>query len=118
MQISISDGIFQASLFALGSLLAEIIYVRISLVAMDWVRKQHTLFRILEWVTLAIVVALAISSFYAATHPSQKENIILSSTLNRFFIRTDYVCIKPRANSILVWLEHRVVHKKNSASQE
>jgi threonine/homoserine/homoserine lactone efflux protein len=95
MQISISDGIFQASLFALGSLLAEIVYVRISLVAMDWVRKQHTLFRILEWVTLAIVVALAISSFYAATHPSEKENVILSSTLNRFLLGLIMCALNP-----------------------
>ncbi len=95
MQISISDGIFQASLFALGSLLAEIIYVRISLVAMDWVRKQHTLFRILEWVTLAIVVALAISSFYAATHPSENENVILSSTLNRFLLGLIMCALNP-----------------------
>ncbi len=86
MQISISDGIGEASLFATGSLLAEVIYVRLSLVAMDWVRKQQTLFKVLEWVTLVIVVALAASSFYAATHPSVKENVFLSSSLNRFLL--------------------------------
>ena len=95
MQISISDGIWQASLFALGSLISEIIYVRLSLVAMDWVRKQQKLFRILEWVTLAIVVALAISSFYAATHPSEKENVILSSTLNRFLLGLIMCALNP-----------------------
>jgi len=95
MQISISDGIGQAALFALGTLLSEIMYVRISLVAMDWVRKQHTLFRILEWITLGIVVALAISSFYAATHPSEKENIILSSTLNRFLLGLIMCALNP-----------------------
>ena len=81
MQIAISDGITAAMLFSLGSLLVEVAYVRLSLVAMDWVRKQEKIFRILEWVTLAIVVALAISSFYAATHPTQNKNVILSSTL-------------------------------------
>ncbi len=53
MQISVSDGITAALLFSLGSLLAEIIYVRLSLVAMDWIRKQEKIFRILEWVTLS-----------------------------------------------------------------
>jgi threonine/homoserine/homoserine lactone efflux protein len=86
MQISISDGIVPALKFAAGSLLAEMIYVRLSLIAMDWVRKQEKIFRILEWVTLAIVVALAISSFYAALHPSVQKNVILSSTLHRFFL--------------------------------
>ncbi len=86
MQISITDGIMPALLFCLGVLLAEIVYVRISLVAMDWVRKQKTLFKILEWVTLIIILALAVSSFYAATHPKVDKNIILSSTLPKFWL--------------------------------
>ena len=45
MQISISDGISQAMLFSLGSLLVEIIYVRISLVAIDWIRKQEKILK-------------------------------------------------------------------------
>ena len=48
MQISVSDGIRAAILFSLGSILAEIIYVRLSLVAMDWVRKQEKILKILE----------------------------------------------------------------------
>ena len=54
MQISISDGITAAMLFSAGSLLVEIIYVRISLVAMDWIRKQEKVLKALEWVTLLI----------------------------------------------------------------
>ena len=81
MQISVSDGVTQAMLFSLGSLIAEMIYVRISLVAMDWVRKQELFFKILEWVTLAIVLALAAFSFYAALTPNEHENRILSSTM-------------------------------------
>lgn len=86
MQIAISDGLYPAAMFGLGSLLAEVVYVRISLIAMDWVRRQQRLFKILEWVTLGIVVALAISSFYAALNPSVEENVILSSTLDRFVL--------------------------------
>jgi threonine/homoserine/homoserine lactone efflux protein len=86
MQIAISDGVVPAILFSSGSLTAEVIYVRISLIAMDWVRKQQSLFRILEWVTLFIVVALAVSSFYAATYPGEQKNVILSSTLHRFVL--------------------------------
>ena len=63
MQISITDGIYPAAKFAAGALLAEVIYVRLSLIAMDWVRKQQKLFKLLEWLTLLIVVALAVSSF-------------------------------------------------------
>lgn len=95
MQISISDGLMPAFLFSSGSLLAEMIYVRLSLIAMDWIRKQHKLFKILEWVTLAIVVALAVSSFYAALHPSVHKNIILSSTVNRFLLGFGMCAINP-----------------------
>jgi threonine/homoserine/homoserine lactone efflux protein len=95
MQISISDGIYPAFLFSSGSLLAEVIYVRLSLIAMDWIRKQQKLFKILEWATLVIVVALAISSFYAAIHPKVHKNIILSSTLNRFVLGFAMCAINP-----------------------
>lgn len=84
MQISVSDGVTQALYFSLGALLVEIIYVRISLVGMNWVRKQKKLFRWLEWITLAIIVALAVSSFIAALSPSHHKNQILSNTLPRF----------------------------------
>ena len=95
MQISISDGITEAMLFSAGSLLTEIIYVRLSLVAMDWVRKQEKLFKILEWVTLGIVLALAVSSFYAAMHPAVQKNIILSSTLPRFILGLVMSAVNP-----------------------
>src|SRR6476660_123973 len=69
MQIAVSDGIRPALLFALGALLVEIIYVRISLVAMNWVTKQKKLLRKLEWGTVIVILALAISSFVAAADP-------------------------------------------------
>jgi len=95
MQIAISDGISSALLFSCGSLLVEVVYVRLSLVAMDWVRKQEKLFRILEWVTLVIVLALAVSSFYAAAHPKVEKNVILSSTLPRFVLGVVMSAVNP-----------------------
>ena len=95
MQLAITDGYTQAILFSLGSLLVEMIYVRVSLVGMDWIRKQEKIFKILEWVTLAIVVALAVSSFYAAVHPKTSKNIILSSTLPRFVLGATMCAVNP-----------------------
>ncbi len=86
MQIAVSDGIHPAVLFALGALSAEMVYVRLSLIAIDWVRKQQKIFLALEWVTLIIVIALAIASFYAAAHPKVHKNFILSSNLNRYWL--------------------------------
>jgi threonine/homoserine/homoserine lactone efflux protein len=86
MQISVSDGLRPAILFATGVLLVEIAYVRLSLVAMNWIRKQQRLFKTLEWVTLLIIVALAVSSFVAAADPGVKKNVVLSNTVHRFWL--------------------------------
>lgn len=95
MQISVSDGITAAMLFSAGSLLVEIIYVRISLVAMDWIRKQERILKALEWVTLIIVLALAVSSFYAALHPGVQKNVVLSSPLPKFVLGVVMSAVNP-----------------------
>ena len=95
MQISISDGIRPAIYFALGALLVEVIYVRISLVAMDWVRKRKKLFRFLEWFTVAIVTALAVSSFVAAADPAEKKNVLLSYSFHRFWLGVVLSALNP-----------------------
>jgi threonine/homoserine/homoserine lactone efflux protein len=95
MQISVSEGIIAAMLFSAGSLLVEIIYVRLSLVAMDWIRKQEKLFKILEYITLLIVITLAVFSFYAALHPGEKKNIVLSSTLPKFILGAAMCAVNP-----------------------
>jgi threonine/homoserine/homoserine lactone efflux protein len=86
MQIAVASGVTSAVLFSLGSLTAEIVYVRLSLVAMDWIRKQERIFRILEWVTLIIVFGLAAASFYAALHPATQKNVILDSKLPKYLL--------------------------------
>jgi threonine/homoserine/homoserine lactone efflux protein len=95
MQISISDGIRPALYFSLGALLVEIIYVRISLVAMDWVQKQKKLFRLLQWITVLIIAALAVSNFIAAASPHTQKNVILSHTIHRFWLGVAMSAINP-----------------------
>ena len=95
MQISISNGILAAIQFSLGSLLAEMIYVRLSLVAMDWVRKNEMLFKLLEWITLLIVLLLAVSSFHSALSPSEEENIILNSALPKVLLGFTMSAVSP-----------------------
>ena len=96
MKISIEETVMAAMLFSFGSLLVEIIYVRLSLVAMDWVRKQEKLFKVLEWVTLAIVLALAVASFYAALHPtvgnSRRDSL---PAMNRFLFGAVMCAVNP-----------------------
>lgn len=87
MQISITDGYSNAMAFGAGVFLVEMIYVRISLVAMDKIRKQEKILKALEWVTLFIVVALAVSSFAAAAkNDAHAKNILLSNAMPRFVL--------------------------------
>ncbi|MGN6531537.1 MAG: LysE family transporter [Ginsengibacter sp.] len=95
MQISVQESIRNAIYFSLGSLLVEMIYVRISLVGINWIRKQKKLFRWMEWITLAIVVALAIGSFVAAMQPHHAKNVILHNNINRFLLGVMMSAISP-----------------------
>lgn len=95
MQISVTDGFRPAVYFALGVLLVEIIYVRMSLVAMDWVRKRKKLFRFLEWLTILLITALSVSSFFAASHPEIDKNVILSNNIHRFPLGVMMSAINP-----------------------
>jgi threonine/homoserine/homoserine lactone efflux protein len=86
MQISITDGITPAMYFVLGALIVEVIYVRVSLVAMNWVMSHKRLFRWLEWISIIIILALAVSSFVAAADPVVKKNVLLSGGIHRFWL--------------------------------
>lgn len=95
MQISVQENILNAIYFSLGSLLVEMIYVRISLVGINWIRKQKKLFRWMEWITLAIVVALAVGSFIAAMQPHHAKNVMLNNNINRFLLGVMLSAISP-----------------------
>ena len=86
MQIAIDEGVQPAILFALGMLIPDVFYVLATLLAMQWIQKQKGLFKALEWITLVIVVALAIANFYAAWQPAVHRNVLLSNGLPKFVL--------------------------------
>lgn len=95
MQISVSDGVQPAIKFVTGVLIVEMIYVRISLVAMKWIIKNKRLFRWLEWISILIVLALAVSSFIAAADPVVQKNVLLSGTIHRFWLGVAMSALNP-----------------------
>lgn len=68
-RMAIEDGVGPAIWFSIGALLVEMIYVRLSLVAMDWIRRQEKWIRVLEWVMIVVILLLAAGSFWSAFHP-------------------------------------------------
>ncbi len=95
MQISVQESISNAIWFSLGSLLTEMIYVRISLVGINWIRRQKVLFKWMEWITLGIVLALAAGSFIAATNEHHAKNIMFNNDMHRFFLGLLLSAISP-----------------------
>ncbi len=95
MQIAISEGFLTAMIFAMGAMVVEIMYVRISLLAFNWIRKQGRLLRILNYVTLAILLALAASSFYAALQPGEQKSIVLGSKIPKFLLGASMCLVSP-----------------------
>ena len=96
MQIGIQENIKNAIYFSLGSLLVEMIYVRISLVGVDWIRKQRRLMKAMEWFTLLIIVALAVGSFIAATQgDGETKNVLLQNNTHRFLLGMFMCAINP-----------------------
>jgi threonine/homoserine/homoserine lactone efflux protein len=95
MQLSVAEGYVQALYFAAGVTLVEMAYVRVSLVGMDWVRKRKKLFKWLDWITVAIVVALAVANFIAAGQPHASRNAIINNHINRFLFGLMMSAINP-----------------------
>ena len=102
MQISVQEGIANALYFSFGCILTEMIYVRISLIGISWIRNQKKLIKWLEWVTLVIVVALAVGSFIAAGKNSDAKNVMLNNDMNRFLLGLLLSAINPA--QIPFWL--------------
>ena len=112
MQIGIQESLLNAFYFSIGSLLVEMVYVRISLLGIDWVRKQEKLLKVMEWITLAIIIALAVGSFLAASESGNaNKNVLLQNNMHRFLLGMFMCAINPV--QILVWLEYCIVYKKN-----
>lgn len=96
MQIGIQESIADAMYFSFGSLLVEMVYVRLSLVGIDWVRKQDKLMKAMEWVTLFIILALAVGSFIAAAKDGgNTKNVLLQNNMHRFLLGMFMCAINP-----------------------
>jgi threonine/homoserine/homoserine lactone efflux protein len=96
MQIGIQESIRDAVWFSMGSLLVEMVYVRISLVGIDWVRRQHKLMKLMEWITLCIILALAVGSFIAASKGNgAAKNVLLNNNMHRLLLGMLMCAINP-----------------------
>lgn len=65
--VSVSNGTIAGFAFAAGCILTELIFIRLAVISMEWIRRKRRLFKALEWVTILIILILAVYSFIAAS---------------------------------------------------
>jgi threonine/homoserine/homoserine lactone efflux protein len=88
LQISLVNGPKAGMLFSLGAITAEMGFVLLSLLGVEWIQRQKAVFRFIEWSTVLLIILLAVGSVYAATHPQAKPtgNIFLPTNLSPFVV--------------------------------
>lgn len=64
--ISVSEGVYAALVFCYGCILSELIFVRLLVISLNWISQRQRLLKVLEWITIVIIITLAIFSFIAA----------------------------------------------------
>src|SRR3954465_1268198 len=95
-QLAVQEGYRKAWFYGLGIVLVEIIYLRLSLTAMDWVVEHKVLFQIMGWLTVSLFLALGILALVVARKQTkEKKGLLLNNKLNRFVLGVSVSVINP-----------------------
>src|SRR5437868_3396823 len=95
-QLSVQEGYKKAWMYGLGIVLIEMVYLRLSLTAMDWVVEHKILYEIMGWLTVALFLALGILSLVVARKQvKEKKGLLLNNKLNRFLLGVSVSIVNP-----------------------
>lgn len=86
LQVSMEEGVLQGIYFSIGAALVEVAYVRLSLSGIQWMQSKEALLKWLDWLSLAIIIVLAVGSFWAAIHPTASKSFVLQTSLPYFIL--------------------------------
>ena len=118
-QLSVENGIYTAFLFAAGAMIVELIYVFITLRALDWVSRKIKLFRLFEWITTFLILALAINSLIAAINMRKISSIVPAEATHSFLSGMLLSALNPL--HIIFWfgwstilIEKKILHTSKS----
>ena len=96
MQIGIQESTQNAIFFVFGTLLVEMIYVRISLIGINWIQKQERVMKVMQWITLFIIVLLAAGSIHSAIHSENEvKSLVLQNRMHRTLLGMLMCAINP-----------------------
>ncbi len=118
-QLSVENGVKAAFIFALGAMFVELVYVCITLRAMHWVSKKIKLFRLFEWVTTILILALSINSLMDAVNMRGISSIAPAESKHAFFSGMLLSSLNPL--HIIFWfgwstllIEKKILHANKS----
>jgi len=95
-QLAVQEGFRKAWLYGIGIVLIEMIYLRISLTAMDWVVEHKLIFTIMGWITVVLFLTLGILSLVVARKQvKEKKGLLLNNKLNRFVLGVSVSAVNP-----------------------
>lgn len=100
--IAVKEGLYAGLVYSLGSMVIEIIYVYIVLLAMNWVNRQRKVFRLFEWITLLLLFVLSIASFVAAINMRGFDSALPSTIKYPFLLGVLLSATNPL--HIIFWL--------------
>ena len=82
LQVALADGFLPAVGFALGVLLVEMVYVRITLAGIEWLRKKERWLLLFDQITIALMIAVTSVLFSMADlAPANDSGISFSASI-------------------------------------
>lgn len=102
MEIGVRDGVRAALVFSAGVILIELLYVRLMLVGMEWVGRQVRLFRLFSWLSVFILLSMAVASAMAALRISTVGNALPAFSHHPLLFGLSLSAVNPL--HILFWM--------------
>ncbi len=103
MNISVYEGLKNAVLFAFGAIIIESVFVYISIIGIHFIQRRLGLIKIINRLSLSILLVLTVLSFWGIFYPSNNTgNAMLENTLPRFIFGMLMGAINPA--QIPFWL--------------
>jgi threonine/homoserine/homoserine lactone efflux protein len=96
-QIYFKEGLLNAVYFSVGVALVEVMYVRLSLVAMKWVMRNKKWFRRLEWFTIFLFIFLAVYTYLSSVKGGGTDDAagITKFNVHRFLLGVFFCAVNP-----------------------
>jgi len=115
VQLAATDGLATAGFFALGCLVAEVVYVALSMSVMDRLLRYERIIKLMQWISFGILIALAVGSFVAAVRNSPHPVVQIVSGHSPFVFGFILMIINPLQLPFWIgWttvlLEKKVLH--------